>query len=623
MTGSRSSWIALACFTTLVCIISVSAGFDALRPVFVTSVFFAGALLFWIIRSDVLSLNTMIVGAVLFRLILLWLPPALSDDVYRYLWDGRVQMAGLNPYEHLPEDLVGAGILQADVVYERLNSKDLYTVYPPVSQVVFAGAAGIEQLAGSWWYGYYSIKIFFALVELAAALLILALVRSSIALIYAWNPLVLVESAGQPHTESLLVLMLAGAVWFAQRGRKAQALSSLSAAVLVKLYPLFLIPLTILRSNWKHVAVAASIGLVFIIPFAGEGVIQNVQSSLDLYVRLFEFNAGFYLLVKKVLFLLTGVDYSKTLGPVFRYLFYGSSLLVWVIAWHRQWPFARGVRVILGSFLLFATTVHPWYLMGILCVVPLAAEESRFNSTVWSWYSLGIISMGTYLFYTHGVYWYFVIAGWMSWAVLSLTDVLPALAHRMVKYRVRSKYRWIKVWLEDDFEQAAVLDLGCGEGYLGQIVGEYHNAAVNLVDVVDFNKTDLPLVLYDGATLPYDDSTFETTFLYFVLHHAEDQERVLSEAVRVTAGRVIVVESTYTSKTGHVVLRALDRAANRLRSSGLMAESEAHLHFRTRAEWLQLFDHMGLRVADTKQRGNVVHRQVAFVLDVGGANVGE
>lgn len=616
--GGHKGRLAFASFTILVCIISIAASSAALRPLLVVAILAAGGLLVWIIRSNALTLKTLVIGTVLFRILLLWLPPTLSDDVYRYIWDGRVQLAGMNPYQHLPSDLVDAGVLESDVVYDRMNSKDLYTVYPPVSQFVFVGAAVVENAVGSWWGGYYFIKLIFALVELAAALLILSMVRSSRALLYAWNPLVLIESAGQPHTEAMLVLLLVAAIWYSRKHQAGKATIALAVAVLVKIYPLFLLPLSVIKSNWKKVAIAIVVGVVCLVPYLGKDVAGNVQSSLDLYVRLFEFNAGLYLFVKKVMFEFTGADFSKTIGPLFRNLFFIVSIAVWFASWRKRWPLERGIRWILGAFILFATTVHPWYLLGILCTLPFADVSKNTLASTWNWYALGIIVPGTYLFYTHDIYWLFVVAGWTTWTVITFAGLIPIVANRLVHYRARSKYSWIRPYLKPDFKGARVLDLGAGEGYLGQMIGEKHSANVELVDVVDFSSSTLPLTIYDGRHLPYADRTFDTAIVYFVLHHAEDAEQVLREAVRVTGDRLVVVESTYTSKPGHVVLRFLDRAANRLRSSGLMAEAEEYLHFRKKQEWLELFETLGLDLEAVEQKGTLVHRQVLFVLKVPG-----
>lgn len=89
-----------------------------------------------------------------------------------------------------------------------------------------------------------------------------------------------------------------------------------------------------------------------------------------------------------------------------------------------------------------------------------------------------------------------------------------------------------------------VLDLGAGTGWVAQRVAERKGCEVHLVDVLDVNETELPLKIYDGRRIPYEDKSFDTTMLVFVLHHALNQKEILGEAARVTRRRIIIVEDT-------------------------------------------------------------------------------
>jgi ubiquinone/menaquinone biosynthesis C-methylase UbiE len=168
-----------------------------------------------------------------------------------------------------------------------------------------------------------------------------------------------------------------------------------------------------------------------------------------------------------------------------------------------------------------------------------------------------------------------------------------------------------------------VLDLGAGEGYVGQAIqdarsdaeGCHIDARVQLCDILDLNRTDLPHDTYDGADLPYRENGFDSTILYFVLHHCENAERVLQEALRVTRGRVIVVESVIEGPVQRRVLRSLDRWANRIRSAGAMRAQEDTLTFRTVQGWEDLVRTCGGTVVHRHTWGNVVHPQALFVIE--------
>ena len=559
-----------------------------------------------------------LIGAILFRLGLLWLPPGLSDDAYRYIWDGRVTVAGMNPYLDTPASLADAGVIVSDEVYSALNSKSVYTVYPPVSQYFFAAGGVIEKVTRSWKGSYYFLKILFVILELVGVALLCRMVAPALALLYAWNPVVLVETAGQMHTESLLVFLLVAAIYYFRNGKHTLSATLFGLAVWVKLYPIFLIPLLARRIRIRSLAIGGGICAVIAVPFLDANVVSNVADSLDLYVRSFEFNAGFYYAIKEAAFHFGGSDYSKTIGPVLRNVFFVLAIGVYLIDWRRQWKLERSSVWILGLFLILATTVHPWYFLGLLAVIPLATARDNYSLSQyhWNWYAAAALSLGTYLLYTNGssAYWGFVVATWTVWLVVTLIAVSGRVQDQIMKHRARQKYLWIRRCLQPDYGQQQVLDLGTGEGYLGDLIATRNNANVALVDVVDYGKSKLPVTVYDGATIPWPDGAFRTSILYFVLHHTENPEAVLDEAIRVTARDIIIVESTYKTVPGRAFLTLLDRLANRFRSGEKMSDQLDHVAFRRDEEWRILFNQRGLEVLDVKTRGVLVHHQVFYHL---------
>ena len=202
---SPNRWLTIWQFVALVglCAAILTLGFVAVDrshiPLILSLLVFGS--ICWIIcwRCGNFNLRAVILYAVLFRLTLMGLPPSLSDDAYRYVWDGLVQQNGINPYRYVPEDDM-FNELQQDITFEELNSKAHVSVYPPVSQLIFR--------LGTTWHtpdnrrSYYLIKLIFVLAELLAVFLLARIVSSGFVLLYAWNPVVLLETAGQAHTES-------------------------------------------------------------------------------------------------------------------------------------------------------------------------------------------------------------------------------------------------------------------------------------------------------------------------------------------------------------------------------------------------------------------------------------
>ena len=574
-------------------------------PLLVGAALVAGAIVAWLWKRDDVRIVDILVFAVVFRIALLAVPPSLSDDSFRYVWDGVVQVHGINPYEFAPED-TALSALHDEPIYHRLNSAPYFTVYPPVSQAIFLlGALLYDQ---GWVYSHYAVKLIFVLMELLAVFIAARIVEPRWILLYALNPLVLLETAGQAHTESALLLLLVLTVYWARTGRGRMASVALALAGWVKLYPFVLFPFLWRRFRWNGIWPGAAVAVLIALPYAAPYVMGNVLASLDLYARLFEFNGGFYYAIKKVFALVTGEDWSKQIGPALRLCFLAGLPVIYVLDSKLKWPIARAFLVTIGLYLVLATTVHPWYLLSLLLLSVLLSRAS------WHWYWLGLLSIGTYLLYVGGPYWPFVVAGWGGWLLLVAWRHGGAAFQGFMRFWAWRKFLLIKPYLPRLKKPLAVLDLGAGEGYVGKWIQLKLGADVTLCDVLDYNETDLELVPYDGKKLPWPDGAFDVVVLYFVVHHATDQEQLLMEALRVAAGRVIVVESVYETERGRRMLRFLDTWANRLRSCGLMNEQEFVLHFRSSAAWGGFFDELGADVQVQRLHGYWLHRQALYVL---------
>ena len=455
------------------------------------------------------------------------------------------------------------------------------------------------------------IKAVLSLLELGALLILATLVSRAFLLVYAWNPLVLVETAGQAHTEAAMLFFLAVFLWFVKKEKPIWASSALACAGWVKLYPFVFFPLLWRRYRWRGVIPGAIVALVLFLPFYHKAFFSNILESLNLYVSYFEFNAGMYYGLKKAFMVWTGEDWSKTIGPFLRNVFVLSLPVVYVLDAYFKWSIQRSIFIISILFLLLSTTIHPWYFLGILF---LAAWQEL---NAWHWIWLGACSLGTYLLYVDGPYWQFVHLGWWGWLGLmayTYRDRPNKWLQHLQHFRAKGKVNRLEDLVSPRDRTGNVLDLGAGEGYVGSVVAERWGARVTLADVVDMNQTLLPHQLYDGRTLPYADGVFNTTILYFVLHHAENAEQVIEEALRVTSGRVIVVESVYKTQTDLKVLTFLDVLANRIRSGGLMQAQEEYLHFRKVEEWKALFEAKNGEVVGEMALGNRIHQQHFFVL---------
>jgi alpha-1,6-mannosyltransferase len=183
------------------------------------------------------------------RLIVLPAPSFLSGDLYRYLWDGRVQQAGINPYRHIPAD-PALTALRDGVVYPRINRRDYApTIYPPAAQLIFRAVAA----AGGTPFAMKAAMVLFEALAVGCLLGLLALAGLPAArvLIYAWNPLAVWSFAGSGHVDAAAIGLLAPALLLAVRRRPAWAGVALGAAILVKFLPAAIAPALWRRGDWR------------------------------------------------------------------------------------------------------------------------------------------------------------------------------------------------------------------------------------------------------------------------------------------------------------------------------------------------------------------------------------
>lgn len=224
---------------------------------FIQSAIYLGAA--WIVRRGRSSTSTLLVTiafAIIFRLSILFAPPYLSDDIYRYVWDGRVQAAGINPYRYIPAAPELAH-LRDDAIYPRINRKDwAHTIYPPAAQVVFLLTTRISESV-VW---MKLTMLFFELVTIWAVVQLLTVFGRArqLVLMYAWHPLVVWEFAGSGHLDAIAICFIALAFLAWQKRSDLGAGFMLGCATLVKFFPIVLVPALLKRARWRIAPVFAA-----------------------------------------------------------------------------------------------------------------------------------------------------------------------------------------------------------------------------------------------------------------------------------------------------------------------------------------------------------------------------
>lgn len=595
-----------------ICARSPEAG-TGWRIGFVASGILSGTVVIYAWRKSQLNFRQVLLVALLLRVIAFPLLPSLSDDGFRYVWDGMVQtQQHINPYEYRPNE-EELSVLHVEPVYNQLNSASFYSVYPPASQLVFA-LGGLFYPMG-WKASWFAIKLLMVLAEIAGVVLLGRLASSRAVLLYAWHPVSIIEIAGQAHTEALAVFFIVLALYTAKRDRTVNSAIAIVGAGWTKLVPFLVLPAFFRRMTWKAISVGIAFSVLLALPYWQSYTIPHIQESLDLYIRFYEFNAGLYFALKSGALALGVGDTSKFLGPALQWLFLGSVCVVTIAAIFRQWNLQKIFAVVLSLFLILATTVHPWYVLPLLIIAPLLLQKRGERWLGIGWVVFGVFSIGTYFTYIgfERAYWVFVVIAWSALLILLLVGLFEWQLPAVMKRRARSKVNWILAHLPQRPGPAnSVLDLGAGDGYVAQRLREEIGAEVMLADVVDYVQTNATVTLYDGNSLPFRDQSFDLTVLSFTLHHSAEPDKVLLEALRTTSKYVVVLESTYKTAFQRAVLESLDRIANMVRSYGGM--NDALLSFRTHQEWLHTFEQLPCNLLHTSLKGKWVHRQALYVL---------
>lgn len=570
-----------------------------------------GSVLLW--RAEALSLRMVLLGAMLFRVALLPVAPLLSDDVFRYLWDGLLQWEGINPYAHRPADIV-LEAYHGTVLFEEMNSPEFYSVYPPLSQVFFALAAAFYESGFAVAYGV--LKSSFIAVEMGGVWALSRMVSPQATVLYAWNPLVVIEVAGQAHTEAVMVGLLLLALWAVHQRWLRTASVLIAGAGLIKLYPFIFLIVLYARYGWSAFWPGALAAGGLTLAYVSPSHALNIIDSLGLYVSYFEFNAGLYFALKELGGLLFNQDMAQVASAVLTICALGAiALILWRDTQQEQ-STVRGLALTLYSviaiYLLTTTTLHPWYLLPILALLPLI---DRAHHPAWLW--LSIAAVGTYARYVDGIYWGFVWLSWIGFALLAgwaIYRYRSGILTWVMKRRARRKADLLRPSLtqvkDNHGHPVRLLDLGAGEGYVGEILEKEDGINVTLADVRPSNQTDLPFLHLQQEKLPLATNAVHVVSLVFVLHHTPNPVEVLREALRAASDRVVIVESTCEGPWWCWWLRQIDGLANYARSGGTMDEQPAA--FRSQEGWLQAIAEAGGTGSVRHTEGTPLHRVVVL-----------
>lgn len=390
--------------------------------------FFLYLLAMWTVlrrrQDDRVLLGLVLSFALLFRLSLLASPVVLSSDVYRYLWDGRVQWAGISPYRYAPA-AVELEALRDEAIHPNINRPTKPTVYPPGAQALFATVALIAPGSLLAWRAFV-----LGMEMIGVALLLVLLQRAGRAgaavIVYAWSPLVVFEGVQAGHVDlAVIPLVLAALVW-RQRGWAVHAGIALGAAVLVKLYPLVLLPAWWRPRDWRFpTALVATVALGYL-PHAATVGLGAVGFLPEYLGRAEDHNIGLRALLTYGL----GLTGDMARGSVMALLF---ALMGWVVVRiGRANPgdaegMTRAAALAVAAYLLLVpTSMHPWY---VLWIVPFLCFQLW---RPWLYFSGAVaLSYMSYVVKPAPIPWWAWLAQYGPLYALLLHAGWRAVAHRV------------------------------------------------------------------------------------------------------------------------------------------------------------------------------------------------
>ena len=334
-----------------------------------------------------------VIGFTIFiRFLLIFAEPALTDDFYRFAWDGHLWLEGISPFLATPTQFIescqtatplisDAFCEQMMPIYENLNSPDYFSIYPPVCQWFFAfgvwcfpnhiiGAVSMMKFCVFWLecgsiYLIYKLLLHFGL-------------SYKKTLLYALNPLIIIELCGNLHFEAAMIFFLLYAVYklklISETQRHTHFIRSaiaMSLAFCSKLIPLIFLPFFIKRLGLPkmilYISIMTFVSVLCFWPLLNLEIVNHLLDSVGLYFQSFEYNASVYYLVREIGFLITGYNIIFFAGKLLAFFTFCSIIAV---AYNEKQMTNQSLMQVfmwaLFLYLAFATTVHPWYLCALV-----------------------------------------------------------------------------------------------------------------------------------------------------------------------------------------------------------------------------------------------------------------
>ena len=380
---------------------------DALQLILLYSFLFV--LGYQILKTSGFYFRILVIASILFRLLFLFAIPNLSQDFYRFIWDGNMLLEGFNPYLYTPDVIISQGETNMPLAQELYNgmgklNASHFTNYPPLNQLCFAlgnlfpGNSILSSVAGM---RLLIIAADIGTLYFGKKLLEALKLPSNRIFWYILNPFIIIELTGNLHFEGVMIFFLVWSLYLLRKGYWKCAAVIFACSVSVKLIPLMFLPLffwwftsTSLNdkknSQQKKISYAEPNGLsifsgikkltifytivgitliAFFIPFFSMEFVNNYSKTVGLWFNDFEFNASIYYILRAIGYSITGYNEIGIIGKVLPLISVLVILGFSVFKKNNSIPkISTSILLVFTIYLFLSTTVHPWYIATLIAM---------------------------------------------------------------------------------------------------------------------------------------------------------------------------------------------------------------------------------------------------------------
>jgi hypothetical protein len=401
--------------------------------------------------GDKIPLLWFVLFSIAFRIAIIPSDPVLSDDIFRYLWDGKIFANGINPYAHAPiSDHLS--ILRVDSFYQYVNFPEIATVYPPVSQFLFLINEYLGGTILSWKILLFGIEVILVII-LLKILKHFSLNQTRI-LIYLFNPLVIIETYGSGHIEICGIMLFWMGVYYFYQNKSRYSIIFFALSIMTKFLS-FISTIPFLSKKFaRQILQMVTICFVIILPFSWGGVLP--VPGLFSYVNRWEFNGAIYKLITagfqfldireyqwmtanlsghvETFYFSYGFYYKLIALAVLLFVLYDQMRKLQAAARFTSINYIRSSFVVTGLLLLLSPTFYPWYLLWI---IPFLIFMPNY-----AWISLTLLMQLSYYVLKN----YALLSVWEESPLILCLQYLPFYIILVWEYLDRRK---IKGWFLD------------------------------------------------------------------------------------------------------------------------------------------------------------------------------